>query len=167
MPSSARDDAATKASLDALSADERTLCDNTSDDEGYNPSEVSDGDHDILESEDERERLLTQKEGFSSLFNKKGVRIGKRQRDAPRAAQMKERKRSSNGETSALMYEMEEGGHDLSTSSLERRSSEEDEKRVLATKSHRKVSCAIPRHWRGSHIIDTTSTDLAAISHLC
>jgi hypothetical protein len=138
MPSSPRDEAATKISLDAMSADERTLCEHT-DDEGYNPSEVSDGDHDILESEDERERLLTQKEGLSSLFNKKGVRIGKRERNAPRKPQMKERERHSNGETNALMYEMEEGGHGVSSSSLEQRSSEEDERRLLATKTHWKV----------------------------
>jgi hypothetical protein len=138
MPSSARDDAAAKASLDTTSADERTLCEHPSDDDDYSgrPSaEVSDGDHDILESEDERERLLTQKEGISGLFNKKGVRIGKRQRNTPTT---KERKRSSNGETSALMYEMEEG-HGMSASSLSHRSSESDERRLLATKTHRKA----------------------------
>jgi len=146
MPTSPRNEVATKASLDAMSTDEGTLCEHTSDDEGYNPSEVSDGDHDILESEDERERLLTQNAGLSGLLNKKGVWTGGRKRDAPRKTQMKERKRSSNGETSALMYEMEEGGHGVSSSSLEHRSSEEDARRLLATSSHRKVGCAICWH---------------------
>lgn len=146
MSHSARHDAGTINSPDAMSADERTLYE-PSDDEGYNPSEVSDGDHDILESEDERERLLTQEKGISGLFNKKGVRIGKRERNAPR--EMKERKRNSNGETSALMYEMEEGGRGVSSSSLEHRSSEEDERRLLATKSHWTVGCVVSQYGHG------------------
>ncbi|KAF2681850.1 Phosphodiest-domain-containing protein [Lentithecium fluviatile CBS 122367] len=148
MPSSARDEAATKPSLDTMSADERTLCEHPSDDEIYDgrpSSEVSDGDHDILESEDERERLLTQKEGITGMFNKKGVRIGKRERNTPGTVKAKERKRSSNGETSALMYEMEEG-HGVSSSSLSRRSSESDERRLVATKTHRKTRRS--RLWR-------------------
>jgi hypothetical protein len=131
-----------------MSADERTLYE-PSDDEGYNPSEVSEGDHDILESEDERERLLTQKEGFSGLFNKKGVRIGKRaSRDAPRRGKEKERERGTDGETSALMYEMEEGVG-VSSGSLENRSSDEDARRLLATTSHWKVGCVGMRHEHG------------------
>jgi hypothetical protein len=149
MPSTPRDEAAKMTSPDMMSADERTLYE-PSDDEGYNPSEVSDGDHDILESEDERERLLTQKEGFSGLFNKKGVRIGKRaSRDAPRRVQKeKERERGTDGETSALMYEMEEGVG-VSRGSLENRSSDEDARRMLATTSHWKVCCAISWHEHG------------------
>lgn len=127
-----------RVSSDA-SADERTLYDPNSDDEGYDgrPSgELSDRDHDILESEDERERLLTQKEG---MFGKKSVRIGSLSQKAARKAEMKERKRGGNEESSALMYEMEEGiGH--SRESLSERGSEEsDEQRLLAIRAQRKV----------------------------
>ncbi|KAJ4296225.1 hypothetical protein N0V90_006270 [Kalmusia sp. IMI 367209] len=129
------------ADSDTMSADERTLCEHNSDDEGYDgrpSSEISVGDHDILESEDERERLLTQKEGISGLLNKKGIRIGKRDRHAPTKVKAKERKRGHNDESSALMYEMEEG-IGVSSSSLSRRSSESDERRLLAATSHRQT----------------------------
>lgn len=132
------------ASSDA-SADERTLCEHISDNEDYDgrPSgELSEGDHDILESEDERERLLTEKDGVSSFFGRKGsgVKIGRREKKV----EMKERKRG-NEESSALMYEMEEGIGASSTSLRSRRSSESDEKRLLAIRSQRQVCQASKR----------------------
>ncbi|CAO2656894.1 Nn.00g056970.m01.CDS01 [Neocucurbitaria sp. VM-36] len=128
-----------RASSD-VSADERTLCEQTSDDEGYDgrPSgELSEGDHDILESEDERERLLTQKDGRSGIFGKRvsGLKIGKRDKKK----EMKERKKGGNEESSALMYEMEEGIGVSSSSLRSRRSSESDEQRLLAIRSQRKA----------------------------
>lgn len=120
------------------SADERTFCEQTSDDEGYDgrPSgELSEGDHDILESEDERERLLTQKDGISGMFGK-GVKIGKRDK---KKEEMRERKKGGDEELSALMYEMEEGIGVSSSSLRSRRSSESDEQRLLAIRSQRKV----------------------------
>lgn len=120
------------------SADERTLYDPESDDDAYDgrPSgELLDGDKDILESEDERERLLTQRDGVSSMFGKKGVRIGK----LSQKAEMKERKRGQNEETSALMYEMEEGIGHSSSSLRSRRSSESDEQRLIASRLQKKV----------------------------
>ena len=54
--------------------------DDASDNDDYDirPSaELSDGDHDILESEDECERLLTQKEGIEGLLGS-SVKIVKR-----------------------------------------------------------------------------------------
>jgi hypothetical protein len=133
-----------------LSADERTLYDHpTSDDERYDdgrPSgELSAGDHDILESEDERERLLTQKqEGISGLFSKKkGVVIGKpEERRFKNGKRIIDRKRAQTEEESSLMYEMEEGVG-ASRSNLSRNSSESDKQRLLATKIHRKVCLII------------------------
>ncbi|KAF1840618.1 Phosphodiest-domain-containing protein [Cucurbitaria berberidis CBS 394.84] len=128
-----------RASSDS-SADEQTLCEQTSDDEGYDgrPSgELSEGDHDILESEDERERLLTQKDGISGMFGKglSGVKIGKRDK-----VEMKERRKGGNDESSALMYEMEEGiGGASSTSLRSSRSSQSDEQRLHAVRSQRKA----------------------------
>jgi hypothetical protein len=121
-----------------VSADERTLYDPESDDDAYDgrPSgELLEGDHDILESEDERDRLLTQKDGLSGMFGKKGVRIGK----LSQKAELKENKKGRNEETSALMYEMEEGIGRSNTSLRSRRSSESDEQRLLALKSQRQV----------------------------
>lgn len=123
---------------DDASADERTLYDPDSEDDGYDgrPSgELLAGDHDILDSEDERDRLLTQEKGFSGVFGKKGVKIGK----LSRKSGMKERKRDDNEETSALMYEMEEGIGHSSSSLRSRRSSESDEQRLLASRAQRKV----------------------------
>jgi hypothetical protein len=135
MSSRSQDESRRVASSDA-SADERTLYDPESDDEGYDgrPSgELMEGDHDILDSEDERDRLLTQEQG---IFGKKGVKIGK----LSRKAEMKERKGGQSEETSALMYEMEEGiGHNSSTSLRSRRSSESDEQRLIASRAQRKV----------------------------
>ncbi|KAH3945573.1 hypothetical protein HBH53_141300 [Parastagonospora nodorum] len=142
MSSRSQDESRRAASSDA-SADERTLYDPESDDEGYDgrPSgELMEGDHDILDSEDERDRLLTQEQG---IFGKKGVKIGK----LSRKAEMKERKRGQSEETSALMYEMEEGiGHNSSTSLRSRRSSESDEQRLVASRAQRKAKKA--RLWR-------------------
>lgn len=131
MPASARETIGRRRDSD--SADERTLIDPHSDDERYG-SEVSDGefDHDILESEDEREKLLTRKDG---IFGNKSIRIGKRDRNAP----TKQRgQKEYNDESSALMYEMEEGVG-ASSSSVGRRSSESDEKRLFTTGVHRHV----------------------------
>ncbi|KAH7408259.1 alkaline-phosphatase-like protein, partial [Phaeosphaeria sp. MPI-PUGE-AT-0046c] len=132
------------ASSDA-SADERTLYDPESDDDVYDgrPSgELLEGDKDILDSEDERERLLTHRDGVSSMFGKRGVRIGK----LSQKAEMKERKRGQDEETGALMYEMEEGIGQSSTSLRSRRSSESDEQRLLASRIQRKADKA--RLWR-------------------
>jgi hypothetical protein len=132
-------DAERPASLDSTSADERTLCDSplyNEDFAGRPSSEESDMDHDILESEDERERLLTQKEGgIAGLFGKKGVKIGKRERKAA-AAKAKEHKSTQDGETNALLPEMEEG---VSRTTASRRSSESDQRRLRASSIHRKV----------------------------
>ncbi|KAF2636614.1 Phosphodiest-domain-containing protein [Massarina eburnea CBS 473.64] len=133
-------------------ADEQTLYDpsddNASSYDGRPSEEFSEADHDILESEDERERLLTQKEGF---FQKKSVKIGKREKDnapapAPKKSRARKRKgkRGGSGEESAsLMYEMEEGigARSSSSSSIdsERRSSENDEKRLRVMGAQRKT----------------------------
>ena len=122
------------------SADERTLCEHVSDNEDYGerPSgEFSEGDHDILESEDERERLLTQKDSVSGLFGRKGstVKIGQR----GKKMEMQERSKGGNDESSALMYEMEEGIGASRTSLRSRRSSDSDEQRLLAIRSQRRV----------------------------
>ena len=119
-------------SSDTMSFDERTLCEDVSEDESFDsrPSlDAPDSDHDLLASEDEREQLLTRKEGFTGLFNKKSIRIGKRDHNTPVKAKSKERKRRSNEETSALMYEMEEGVG-MSNSSLSLRPSEPNERRL-------------------------------------
>jgi hypothetical protein len=121
-----------------VSGDDRTLYDPESDDDAYDgrPSgELLEGDHDILDSEDERDKLLTQKDGISGIFGQKRVKIGK----LSQKAEMKERKRGDNEETSALMYEMEEGIGHSSTSLTSRRSSESDEKRLTASALQRKV----------------------------
>jgi hypothetical protein len=97
-----------RAAESDVSADERTLYDPDSEDEGYDgrPSgELLDGDHDILESEDERDRLLTQKDGIKGIFGKQGVKIGK----LSQKAETRKGKKRQNDETNALMYEMEEG----------------------------------------------------------
>ncbi|KAF2831366.1 Phosphodiest-domain-containing protein [Ophiobolus disseminans] len=138
------DDAARPTS-DDVSADERTLYDPESDMEDYDgrPSgELLEGDQDILDSEDERDRLLTQKDGLTGMFGKKGVKIGK----LSRKAGMKERKSGQNEETSALMYEMEEGIGHSSSSLRSRGSSESDGQRLLVSKAQRKTRKA--RLWR-------------------
>jgi hypothetical protein len=127
------------ASSDA-SADERTVYEHTSDDEHYDgrPSgELSEGDHDILESEDERERLLTKDNGAKGILGQKGsgVNVG----GWDKTKEMKERRKRGNEESSALMYEMEEGIGASSASLRSRRSSESDEQRLLALRSQKKV----------------------------
>jgi hypothetical protein len=137
MSSRTHDDAPIPAS-DDVSADKRTLSDPESEDDGYDgrPSgELLEGDRDILDSEDERDRLLTQKDGITGMFGNKGVRIGR----LSRKAEMKERKRGRNGESSALMYEMEEGIGQSSPSLRSRRSSESDEQRLHALIAQRKA----------------------------
>lgn len=93
-------------------------------------AELSDADHDILESEDERERLLTKKEGISGMFTS-GVKIGKRDGG---------RKRGLNTGTSTPTYDTEEG-IGASTSSLLRSgtSSESDQQRLQATRAQKKA----------------------------
>lgn len=116
------------------------------DDYDIRPSaELSDGDHDLLESEDEREKLLTQKEGASGLFNS-GVKIGK-WNGGKKKAEMTERKRGVDTEASTPTYDTEEGVGE-STSSLlrSRRSSESDEKRLLATRAQKKA-CQPFQYW--------------------
>ena len=112
-----------------------------SDNDDYNirPSaELSDGDHDLLESEDEREKLLTQKEGIAGLLSS-GVRIGKRD-GGRKKAEMTERKRGLDTGASTPTYDTEEGVGE-STSSLlrSRRSSESDEQRLRATRAQKKA----------------------------
>jgi hypothetical protein len=117
-----------------------------SDDESYDirPSaELSDDDHDILESEDEREKLLTQRDGIAGLFGS-AIKIGKR--GGAQQPEMKERKRSQNTEASALMYGLEEGVGGSSSSLLRsRRSSESDEQRLLASRVQKKA-CRVAQH---------------------
>lgn len=110
------------------------------DDYDIRPSaELSDADHDILESEDERERLLTQKEGISGLFSS-GVKIGRRH-DGQNRAEMTERKNGLNTGSSTPTYDTEEG-IGASTQSLlrSRRSTEGDEKRLNANRAQKKAS---------------------------
>lgn len=110
-----------------------------SDDYDLRPSaEHSDGDHDLLESEDERERLLTQKEGLAGLFSS-GVKIG--QRDGGRKKhEMAERNGGIDTGASSPTYDTEEAVGE-STSSLlrSRRSSENDKHRLLATRAQEKA----------------------------
>ncbi|KZM26262.1 uncharacterized protein EKO05_0002171 [Ascochyta rabiei] len=116
------------------------------DDYDIRPSaEISDGDHDLLESEDERERLLTQNEGVSGLFSS-GVRIGRRDGGGKRT-EMTERKRGLSTGTSTPTYDTEEG-IGASTSSLLRsgRSSESDKQRLRATRAQNKAKRS--RRWR-------------------
>lgn len=113
--------------------------DASDDDYDLRPSaELSDADHDLLESEDERERLLTQKEGISGLFSS-GVKIGKRD-GGRKKAEMTERKRGSDTGASTPTYDTEEGVGESSSSLLRSgRSSESDEQRLLATRAQKKV----------------------------
>jgi hypothetical protein len=122
-------------SSETLSLDERTLCgDDEKSDNGRPSSEISEDDHDILESEDERERLLTKPEGVSGLFGQPKVRIGRRGEKTPN----RQRHASKSEESSALMYDTEEavGGSD---SGLSRHSSDSGEQRLLAARTQRKV----------------------------
>ncbi|KAF2013252.1 Phosphodiest-domain-containing protein [Aaosphaeria arxii CBS 175.79] len=138
-------DATKNRGSDTYSVDERTLCD-ASDDEGYKngrpSSEVSEGDHDILESEDERERLLISQESKTGFFGKKGVKIGRRNAKNSSTDGIRRSKKVHNEESSALMYEMEEGIGG-SSPSFSRHSSESDEQRLRTTTTQRKA-CASP-----------------------
>jgi hypothetical protein len=139
MSSRSQDELHGVASSDA-SADERTLYDPESDDDGRPSGELMEGDHNILESEDERDRLLTQEKG---MFGKNRVKIGKLSQKADVKEKSKSKSKSRRGqneETSALMYEMEEGiGHNSSTSLRSRRSSDSDEQRLTASRALRKA----------------------------
>ncbi|KAJ4395142.1 hypothetical protein N0V91_011047 [Didymella pomorum] len=110
-----------------------------SDDYDLRPSaEHSDGDHDLLESEDERERLLTQREGISGLFGS-GVKIGKRD-GGRKKAEMTERKRGGTSGTSTPTYDTEEAAGESGASLLRSgRSSESDQQRLLATRAQKKA----------------------------
>ena len=110
-----------------------------SDDYDLRPSaEHSDGDHDLLESEDEREQLLMQKEGISGLFGS-SVKIGKRDGGRPKA-EMTERKRGASTGASTPTYDTEEAAGESSSSLLRSgRSSESDQQRLLANRAQKKV----------------------------
>ena len=98
---------------------------------GGRPSDdLSDADHDILESEDEREKLLTRTDGASGIFGRKGA--GARLGPLSQSKEMEERKRGGSEEERALMYEMEEGVGALRTSRRRRGSEESDEQRLRA-----------------------------------
>ncbi|KAF2186835.1 Phosphodiest-domain-containing protein [Zopfia rhizophila CBS 207.26] len=151
MSKTSHDESSKIAGSDTYSTDDRTFSEHTaySEDESFDAgrpsSEVSELDHDILESEDERERLLVNKDGISGLFGKKRVKIGKREQRKLRREAKQEHKKGRNGESGELMYEMEEGVA-VSDPSLSRNSSESDEQRLLATTTHRKARRA--RLWR-------------------
>ena len=139
MPRRPHDDtSATAGSEDSV--DGRTLCERASEDGSYDgrPSgELLDGDGDILESEDERERMLTQKEGFTAftgLFKGSRVTVGKRV-----AREMRERKGGQEDESRALMYEMGDG---IGASNFDLRGSESDGQRLLAAPRQSKA-CSI------------------------
>jgi hypothetical protein len=135
MASISNERAGKLAESDAHSIDERTLCgDDERSDHGRPSSEVSEGEHDILESEDERERLLTKPDGIRGLFSNTKVHVGKRNVKTHNAGK---RRQPQSEETSALMYEMEEGVG-TSSSSLRSPSSDSNEPRSLAA-TQRKV----------------------------
>ncbi|KAF2750965.1 Phosphodiest-domain-containing protein [Sporormia fimetaria CBS 119925] len=70
-------------------------------------SEMSVDDHDILESEDERERLLTKHTGVSGIFGTPKVRIGTKGRQQADDDTREDEERPE-GETSGLLYDTEE-----------------------------------------------------------
>lgn len=168
MPSQPHDQASAVAGFD-----ESTLWDRLSDNESYDgrPSgELSDADNDILASEDEREQLLTQKEGLSGFLKAKGVDVGKRLK-----REMRELKRGQRDESSELMYEM---GQDVGASNFDlrsRRSSESDGQRLLAMKMQRKV-CSVDVYvyvYMYIHmikglltVVDTASSSVATTLHI-
>jgi hypothetical protein len=140
MSSTPQDEARRATESDTFSVDERTLFEPDDEDghsHGKPSTELSDGDHDILESEDERERLLTEPRG-ANLFKKSSVMIGKRESTKASVGGRRKLKGSQNAETNALMYEMEEGAG-VSNSSLSRHSSDSDEQRLLAARTLKKA----------------------------
>lgn len=98
--------------------------------EGRPSDDFSDLEHDILESEDEREKLLMRKDGASGPFGHKGagVRLG----PLSQGKEMEERKRGGSDEERALMYEMEAGVDALGMSHRVRGSEENDEQQLRA-----------------------------------
>lgn len=118
------------------------------DDYDIRPStELPDSDHDLLESEDERERLLTQNEGISGLFSS-GVKIGRRDNGRKRT-ELTERKRNLNTGTSTPTYDTEEGIGASNSSLLQsRRTSVSDEQRLHAIRAQKQAcqSTQLPCH---------------------
>lgn len=159
MATRSQDELHRVASSDA-GTDERTLYEHTSDDESYDgrPSgEVSKNDHDILDSEDEREKLLTQERESKGFLGRKGssIKVGKWVKEKTKA-----RRKGGDEESSALMYDIEEGTGSSRTNLISR-SSESDEKRLLATESQRKVSEACPLYvWRRLTVATGTEKEL-------
>lgn len=138
--SNARGSAEHSANIDMFSTDELTLCGDEEKNSGQAraSTDVSEDGHDILESEDERERLLTNESGF---FGRTKVRIGSRKEDA---LEDKHRGRKESGkEREALMYELEEGVGS-SNSSLLRNSGELKRRRLAGTTVKRKVRSLSP-----------------------
>ena len=147
MAARSQDELHRVASSDA-GTDERTLYEHTDDDESYDgrPSgDLSKNDHDLLDSEDEREKLLTQDQEGKGFLGRKGsrVKVGKWVKEKTKA-----RRKGGNEESSALMYEMEEG-IGASSTSFTSGSSESDKRRLLGTESQRKVSEASPCMYKG------------------
>jgi hypothetical protein len=136
-----------------------------SDDEDYDdgrPSaEMAPHDREILEEEEERENLLSRGGSagkFPALFrpskdNRDAVKIGALERKRLRREARRERKGARNGESSELMYEMEEGVGQ-SDSDLSRDSSLSDQQRLNALLVNKKVclSDAVYRIETNSHI---------------
>lgn len=148
MATRSQDDLHRVASSDA-GTDDRTLYEHTDDDESYDgrPSgELSKNDHDILDSEDEREKLLTQGNEAKGFLGRKGsgVKVGKWVKEKTKA-----RRKGGDEESSALMYDIEEGTGASSTSFIPR-NSESDQQRLLATPSQKKVSEASPIRTEGT-----------------
>ncbi|EFQ93484.1 hypothetical protein CFE70_001030 [Pyrenophora teres f. teres 0-1] len=119
--------------------DERTLYEHTDDEsqDGRPSGELSTRDHEILDSEDEREELLTQKDGIKDILSRRGssIKVGK----WGKKKKPKTRRKGGDAESSVLMYEMEEGMGASSQSLQSRRSSESDEQRLLASALHQKA----------------------------
>lgn len=138
MSTRSQDELHRVASSDA-GTDEHTLYDHTSDEEGYDgraSGELSKNDHDILDSEDEREKLLTGDGAGKGILGRRSsaVKIGKWVKGKTKA-----RRKGGHEEANALMYEMEEGIGASSASLRSTRSAEQDKERLLANESQRKV----------------------------
>lgn len=126
--------------VEMSSTDDHTLCGDEERNAGRTrfSTDISEDGHDILESEDERERLLTNESGF---FGKTKVRIGSRKEDAALEEKHRGREESSE-EREALMYELEEGVGS-SNSSLLRKSGELKRRRPAGTTAKRKPRRAL------------------------
>ncbi|OCK80520.1 Phosphodiest-domain-containing protein [Lepidopterella palustris CBS 459.81] len=122
--------------------------------EGGRPSsEIGQHDDEILNEEDERERLLTgggDTRRFLGLFSSKNnggdpIKKGKREKRRFKRESKRDGKHRRHGESSELMYEMEEGVGRSETDSS-RNSSESDHERLLAALNQKKAWRA--RIWR-------------------